>query len=316
MQHIIYYIHRYFVILLMLTLFVSCSPNDPSESSSPLRIQLTDTPMIVVENESGDSFPDDIEIRDLFIDISGIAVFSTDAGAAGEWKTLDFQGGEYNVFDLTNGRLRQITEQWFPADRAITRIRITFGNNSRIVNTANHAIPLTVPNEAIAEITTEVNINLHEISSIVVQLNTLLMHDESKGFSAMISPRAFSETSSSLRGTITPREARASILIQHNEYPIILQSLVDAQGGFNILGVTPGYWWVSVFADPESGWLDSIFVEPVSVTRNPRINTLSVSLRANVIPPDDDDEDDDDDEEEEEDYDDDEEKEDDDDNDE
>ena len=293
MQHIIYYVHRYFAILLALTLFASCSPNDPSENSSLLRIQLTDTPMIAVENENENSFPD-IEIQNLFIDISSIAVLSTDADANEEWKVLNFRGGEYNIFDLTNGRLRQITEQWFPADRAITRIRITFGDNSRIVNTANHAIPLTVPDEAIAEITTEVSINLHAISSIVVQLNTILMHNENEGFSAMISPRAFSETGSSLRGTITPREARASILIRHDEYPIVLRSFVDAQGGFNILGVTPGYWWVSITADPESGWLDSIFVEPVSVTRTPRVNTLSVSLRANVIPPDDDDDDDDD----------------------
>jgi hypothetical protein len=83
-------------------------------------------------------------------------------------------------------------------------------------------------------------------------------------------------------------------LIQHNEYPIILRSFVDAQGAFNILGVTPGYWSVRIFSDPESGWLDSIFVEPISITRTPRINNLSVSLRANVVPPDEDEDEDDD----------------------
>ena len=310
MQHFLSHIHRHFAILLAFTLFASCSPNDPSENSSLLRIQLTDTPMIATESESGEGFPD-IAIRDLFIDISSIEVLSVDidTGTNEEWEMLNFRSGAYNVFDpqhpFTNGRVRRITEQWFPAGRTITKIRITFGNDSHIVNTANHAISLTVPDEIIAETTTGVNVNLHAISSIVIELNTLLMHNERDGFSAIFFPRAFNETSSSLRGSIIPREVRTSILIEHTELPIALRSLTDPQGSFNILGVEPGYWLVSVFPDPESGWLDSIFAEPISVTHRPRINNLpAISLRANVIPPDpepdpeepDDDDDDDDDE--------------------
>ena len=289
MQRTIFQICRYFVILLTFTLFfAACSPNDPSKTSSLLRIQLTDTPLL-----SGDTIT--IPPTGLYIDIQRIELFSDE-----EWTVFD--GGEYNVLPLSNGRLRQIADEWFPADRTITKIRLVLGNNSHIWNVANQEIPLTIHDKEITIQNVNTSIVLNAVSSIVIELNSLLEHNaDENSLILTVSPRAFDETSSSLRGSITQREARAEILIEHTELPIALRSFADAQGSFNILGVEPGYWFVSVFPDPETGWLDSIFAEPISVMRHPRINNLpAISLRANVIQPDpepeepDDDEEDDD----------------------
>ena len=290
MQHIVF---RHFVTLLMFTLlFASCSPNDPSENSSLLHIQLTDSPPMV-----RGEFPD-IEIRDIYIDIRSIEMLVDE-----EWVMSGFQGGEYNVLHLTNGRLRQISSQWFPANKTITKIRVTFGDNSRIVNTANQAIRLITPGEIVAE-NVNAKISLHTISSIVIDLNTVFFHHaDNNTFHFDSSIRAFAQNFGfSLRGTIDRVESRPLIKISRDGY-MPLFSLPEANGMFMFIGLpaaedTNNEWKIEITPLAEgSAFLDTTFVHTIDLTR--RVNDLGqIRLHPNIISPDDDDDDDDDDEEE------------------
>ncbi len=74
----------------------------PGENAAWLRIKLTDAASPV--------------IKELYLDINGIEVFVNDSkNSKGEWIPVSFQGSEYNLFKLMNGRTVLLAEQYIPA---------------------------------------------------------------------------------------------------------------------------------------------------------------------------------------------------------
>ena len=286
MQRITFQLYRHFVTLLIFTLFfVACSPDDPSKTSSQLRINLTDAP--IIEVASGEEFPD-IEILQILIDIRSIEVFSVGEDFSEEWTMLDFPGGEFNVLNLTNGRKRQIANQWFLADRRITKMRLVPSGNSRIVtNIAHERIYLTVPDEIIIEDVNISRIELNTIRSIVISLNSFLRY-RAGNFYFEPTARAFDETFGiSLRGTITPtiEPPLRSIVEIFGDNDIALVSRTEQNGMFMFLGLPPDIdeWEMRITPPPGSEFLDTTFVPPIDVNR--RVNEFSIALRR-YIPPD------------------------------
>ena len=84
----------------LLLLFTACGEDDPSVNAGRLRVKLTDAT--------------DVSIKELYIDIREIAVFATDTTELeGEWVTLDYTGGEYNLLNLINGKKVDLVDQYF-----------------------------------------------------------------------------------------------------------------------------------------------------------------------------------------------------------
>jgi hypothetical protein len=267
---------RYTFILLIFTIFiVSCTKNDPSASSTRLRIQLTDAPTFW-----GDA--PEYQIRELYIDIRSIEVFVVGPNAREEWIVLDFPGGEYNVFTLTNGRMRQIVDQWFSANRRITEMRLVPGNSCRIVTTTNREIPLVVPKEIIVE-DIDADLRLHIISSIVIDMGSALTYDgESDTFYFDPAIRVFPEIFGwSLRGTVSPTDVFAGIIIEQDGMKLF--SSTERNGTFMFLGLPGDKWTVHIFPDSLRGFRDTTFVHKIDSAQ--RVNDLrTIILRPIVVP--------------------------------
>lgn len=268
---------RYTFILLIFTIFVvSCTKNDPSASSTRLRIQLTDNPMFLVRGDAPGH-----QIRELYIDIRSIEVFVVGPNAREEWIVLDFSGGEYDVLTLTNGKMRQIVNQWLPANRRIEKMRLVPGNNSRIVTTTVREIPLEVPKEIIVE-DIGADLRLHTISSIVIDMSSVLIYDGvNETFELETNIRVFPEIFGwALRGTVTPAGVYAHIMIEQNEMKLF--SSTEQNGTFMFLGLPGDEWTVHISPDPERGFRDTTFVHKIDSTKRP--NDLgSIRLHPNVI---------------------------------
>jgi len=112
--------YTYYLIILTIILFTGCNIEDVSENAARLRIKLTDATSLT--------------LKELHVDINEISVFATDStNIEGEWITLDYSGGEYNLLTLLNGKTVQLVDQYFPSYKKIEKIKIILGNNNRIV---------------------------------------------------------------------------------------------------------------------------------------------------------------------------------------
>jgi hypothetical protein len=85
-------------------------------------------------------------VSEFNVDIQKIEVATTDNTSDEEkWTTLDFNGGVFDVLPLSNGKSKQITDQYFPAG-VMRKIKITFGNNSTLA-TSTGVKPLVLDPE-------------------------------------------------------------------------------------------------------------------------------------------------------------------------
>ena len=236
---------------LMSLQFFSCGKEDVSENAARLRIKLTDAaaPML----------------KEMYINIESIEVQATDsAGVEGDWVTLDYNGGEYNLLKLMNGKTVQLTDQYFPAGGKIDKIRLTLGNNNRMVTVTDKPIPLEKSPNVIEHLIIE-NVNAvlpaHFIVSIVIDINAALSVYELNG-NYYLDPRAraFPETyGGSLRGYVAPIEASPVVLITR-EGDSLFSLPEGSEGMFLFSGLEEGAWKVHLFANPESGYRDTIFL--------------------------------------------------------
>lgn len=236
---------------LMSLLFHSCGKEDVSENAARLRIKLTDAAAPV--------------LKEMYLHIETIDVLPVDsAGVEGEWVTLDFNGGEYNLLKLMNGKTVQLTDQYFPAGGMIDKIRLKLGNNNRMVTVTDKPIPLEKsPNVTEHLIIDNVNAALtaHFIVSIVIDINAALSVYELNG-NYYLDPRAraYPETyGGSLRGYVTPIEASPVVLITR-EGDSLFSLPEGSEGMFLFSGLEEGAWKVHLFANPESGYRDTIFL--------------------------------------------------------
>lgn len=256
--------------LITLLLFFSCAKEDVSENAARLRIKLTDAAAPV--------------LKEMFLDIETIEVLATDtAGNAGEWVSLSFTGGEYNLLKLMNGRTVQLTDQYFPAGGKIDKIRITLGNHNRIVTITDAVIPLQ-KSPAIAEhlIIHDVDAALtaNNIISIVIDINAALSVREANG-NYFLDPRAraYPETyGGSLRGYVVPPQASPVVLITC-EGDSLLTLPEGTEGMFLFTGLHEGPWKIHLIANPSAGYRDTIFTDTVVRGKITEITPKPIRLR-------------------------------------
>lgn len=261
----------------LLLLFTACGEDDPSVNAGRLRVKLTDAT--------------DVSIKELYIDIREIAVFATDTTELeGEWVTLDYTGGEYNLLDLINGKKVDLVDQYFPAHKTIHSVKLVLGNNNRFISFTAKTFPLHLPSELVDEIVIDIiepiEINPHIISSMVIDVNAALSVREINGnYFLYPSARAFPETyGSSLRGYISRDELSAILFIGINQEDDILMTLPEQDGMFLFPGLQPGPWEVYLAVHPASIYGDTAFVWNiessgiVDITPKP----LRLPLKANI----------------------------------
>ncbi len=245
------------IILLTITLFVGCSKNDPSFNATRLRISLTDEPISTRESS--------FTISELNVDIQKIEVSLMDSVDNTEnWITLDYNGGLHNVLSLTNGKSKQIVDQYFPAG-VLRRIRIFFGDNTYL-KTSKGQINLineeTVKNGIVATINTSLYANY--ITNILVDINAALsFYEQNDNWFFKPTVRVFPETyGGSLKGYVLPREANPQVIIV-NEKDTLLSIPESKDGLFLFRGLEEGKWDIHVLTDPRLGYKDTIFSDSV-----------------------------------------------------
>lgn len=240
-----------FSALLLMISFVGCSKDDPSVNATRLRIKLTDAPVLLVSEFN--------------VDIQKIEISTTDNTNSDEqWTTLDFKGGIYNVLPLSNGKSKQIVDQYFPSG-VLRKMKITFGNNSKIKTTDGEKI--LIPDPEIKDgIVVDVHDNLYAnyITSIMIDINAALSFYESNGnyfFKPVL--RVFPETfGGSLKGYALPVEAEPVVkIVQDKDTLFTIPEKSD--GMFQFKGLKEGKWEILVFPASNTGYRDTLFTDSV-----------------------------------------------------
>lgn len=258
------------LLALLLVLFaVSCSKNDPSINATRLRISLTDAPL---SNKDGD-----VIITELNVDIEKIEVSMVDSidNSIENWVTLTHNGELHDVLALTNGKQKQIVDQYFPAG-VLRQLRITFGGNSNMK--ANGVMRDVVLDPSVKDgIVFDVNANLYAnyISNIILDLNAALsLYEDNGNFIFSPSIRVFAEASTgSLKGYALPQNANPIVMIT-KEIDTLLTMPELADGLFVFKGLSAGKWDIHVLSDPALGYRDSIFSDTVYVGRTTDLSKI------------------------------------------
>lgn len=245
--------HLVFLIILFVAgLFIGCDKDETGDNEASLRIKLTDATSPI--------------IKEMIIEITGVDVFVMDStGVDGEWQSLEFNGGKYDLLKLRNGKMVQLVDQYFPADKKIEKIRLMFGNDNKIVQVVGRDdIPLQKSEEIMdgLEIEDISGVELHRnvITSIVIDINAALSVKEENG-NYFLHPagRAFAETfGGSIEGYVAPIEANPLVALTQNEDT--LMTLPEEDGKFLFIGMNPGVWKVHILADKNTTFRDTIFL--------------------------------------------------------
>lgn len=254
-------------LLLFVLSFTGCANNDPSINATRLRINLTDAATLVVSEFN--------------VDIQKIEVATTDNTSDEEkWTTLDFNGGVFDVLPLSNGKSKQITDQYFPAG-VMRKIKITFGNNSTLA-TSTGVKPLVLDPEVKDGVVVEVNTNLYAnyVTSIMVDINAALSFYELNGnyfFKPVL--RVFPETfGGSLKGYALPLEAAPVVVIVKDE-DTLLTLLERSDGMFLFKGLKEGDWKILVYSTTDLGYRDTLFVDTVFTGKTRELKSKIVLKR-------------------------------------
>lgn len=271
---------RYFLLALSLVLATyACNEEDPSSTSTRLRVKLTDAAAPT--------------IKEFIVDIEGIEIFLKDsADVEGEWFILDFPGKTYNILQLMNGKTVQLIDQYVPAGTILKSVKLHFGENNKLIPVTgiDDMISLEIPEELkdglILDVE-ETELRTYTIASIVIDLNAALsVVIDSKG-NYIFNPkgRVFPETfGGKLKGYVAPLTESNPIvaIIQGSDTLLSIPELEtdgDNIGMFLFSGLREGDWEVHLIADAESGYQDTLLIDSVVAGKETVLNPNPVWLK-------------------------------------
>lgn len=254
--------------IVLFIVFIGCDKGDSLDNAARLRVKLTDAASLV--------------IKELYIDISEISLFVTKGDDAnGEWITLEYSGGEYNLVKLMNGKSVQLVDQYFPSDVRIEKMKIMFGNNNRIITNTDKPVEL----QKAAEITDgmEFNVGIVELMPnvilyLMIDINAALSVTESNGnYFLNPSARVFQENlGGSISGYVAPIEANPSIAIVKDEE--VYFTIPEPDGMFKFIGLDEGVWEIHIMPHPESLFKDTVFVDSLAAGQNKELTPKPIRL--------------------------------------
>ena len=257
------------ILLAIFIILIGCDKEGSYDNAARLRIKLTDAASLV--------------IKEMYVDITEISLFVTDSvNASGEWISLEYTGGEYNLLKLMNGKSVQLVDQYFPSDVKIEKMKIQFGDNNRIITNTDKPVQL----QKVAEIADGVEIELDEIelmpnviSYLMIDINAALSVTESNG-NWFLNPaaRVFEENSgASITGYVAPLEASPRIAILNDE--IVLFTIPEPDGMFKFIGLDEGVWEIHIMPHPESLFRDTIFTDTLVAGEKKELTPKPIRLQ-------------------------------------
>lgn len=256
-------------VIYLIILFVGCSKTDASTNATRLRIKLTDAPALT--------------LSELNVDIRTIEVSTVDTTNNSEkWTPLNFNGGVYNVLPLSNGKSKQIVDQYFPAG-VLRRIKIVFGTNSTL-KMAEEIKNLVLDPKIKDGIIMDVHANLYAnyVTSIMIDINAMLSIYESNGnyfFRPVI--RVFPEAfGGSLKGIALPREANPVVIVTYDKADTLLSIPESGNGSFLFNGLKEGVWKIHVQPfDSKSEYKDTVFTDTVFTRKIRDVKTITLKKK-------------------------------------
>ena len=257
-----------FIMLMVVT--SGCSKNDPSRDATRLRISLTDAP-ISIRAEA-------MLISEMNIDIQKIEVSAIDSTSTDEnWTAINYNGGVYNILQLSNGKSKQLSDQYFSSG-VLKNVRIFFGENSTI-RSAGQNKPLLLDPSAKDGVVVPVNANLYAnyVTNIMIDINAAMsLYVQNDNFYFKPNIRGFAETyGGSLKGYVSPLDASPQVVVT-NDIDTLFTIPEMTDGMFKFLGMTAGKWDIHVFADPESGYRDTIFSDSIISGRTTEVKSIAL----------------------------------------
>ncbi|TDD98437.1 DUF4382 domain-containing protein [Flavobacterium cellulosilyticum] len=208
----------------------SCSSNDSANSTYPVAIKMTDAPG---------------PYSAVFVDLQGVEV----TGSGGATVALNVKKGIYNLLDLTNGVSTIIATDTLEM-ATVEQIRLILGsNNSVIVN--NMSYPLSTPSAD----QTGLKLQVHETLQQGILYSILLDFDANKsiiqlgngGYKLKPVIRTIQTAiSGSIKGKISPVGLAVVSVVNVVNPTLSFSTNVNAEGGFTVMGVTPGTYEVTI----------------------------------------------------------------------
>lgn len=267
----IYYIS---FILLVVGFISACSKNDSSENAARLRIKLTGTPADT--------------INELMLDIQGIEVsLLHESSTAGDWTPLEFSGKTYDMKKQTNGKMIQLSDQYFLAKGVIRKVKVIFGTNNSI-RTTGGVRKLIVPNELQGGVVIDnvvVNLYANVICSALIDMNNVVSLDKATG-NYLLNPfiRVYPESlGHAMRGSVSPKEAYATVMLKKGKESLL--SFPEQDGMFMFKGLQEGEWEIHVLANKSSGFRDTIFKDTVFADKIRELKPKPIVLNPKQAPP-------------------------------
>jgi hypothetical protein len=218
------------VALALFVLAVSCDSDD--EKNVRVQFWLTDAP--------GD-------YQAVNIDLKGIEIHVGDNEDESGWKTIDVQGGIYNLLELTNGLDTLLGEVSIPAGQ-ISQIRLKLGNDNTIkVNGEvfdlgtpsgeQSGLKLQVHEELVAGITYKILLDFDVARSIVLSGNG----------SYKLKPVIRTITTAqdgAIKGVVSPKESTPAVYAIDG-IDTLATTYTDSTGAFLLRGLPAGTYMVS-----------------------------------------------------------------------
>jgi hypothetical protein len=257
------------LLLVLFIILIGCDKGDTIDNAARLRVKITDATSLV--------------IKEMHVDITEISLFVTDsADADGEWISLEYTGGEYNLLKLMNGKSVQIVDQYFPSDVKIEKMKLLFGNNNRIITNTDSLIQLQKVPEIADGLEFEINnveLMPNVISYIIIDINAALSVTESNG-NWFLNPaaRAFQENwGASITGYVAPIEANPRIAILKDDD--VFFTIAEPDGMFKFIGLEEGIWEIHIMAHPESIFKDTIFTDTLAASEKKELTPKPIRLQ-------------------------------------
>lgn len=264
-----------FIIILFSALIVRCTKEDASHNAARLRFSITGTPADT--------------INELVVDIQQIEVLAhNNEDNSEEWIPLEFSGKRWDMKKLSNGEQVQLSDQFFPANKTIQKVKIIFGDNNKILTTKGEK-QLSIPTKIADGVVVDAVVHLYPyvICSVIIDLHNVVAANNATG-NYLLDPfiRIYPETfGGSLTGVVTPPEARARIKItNHKPQPDTLISFPNSDGKFLYRGLEGGEWKVHVLAHPLSGFRDTVFIDSVEIGKVNQLRAGTIYLKP-INPP-------------------------------
>ena len=226
-------------------------------------------------------------INELILDIQRIEVaVSDEPDKEGEWTSLDFAGRTQDMKKLTNGKIIQLSDQYFPVKGTIRKVKVVFGTNNSIKTTGG-VRKLIIPNElSQGVILNDVVVNLYPnvICSTIIDMNNVVSLEESTGnYLLNSSIRVYSESlGHALHGSVSPKEAHATVMIKKDKESFL--SFPEQDGMFVFKGLKEGEWEIHVLANKSSGFRDTIFKDTVFPDKIRELKPKPIVLKPKQAP--------------------------------